>query len=300
MINLGLKHIPQKSTKLFQFEMMDYCKINLENTINSGQVFLWEKKQDFWYGIDGQDILKVNASGKIKNYSNRKRDYFREKDDLEIILKSISKDPITRKAVKQYQGLRLIRQDPFQCLISFILSSNSNIQKIKTTLENICRVFGEKVSFEGNEFYLFPEPKTLATSSIEEIKKCGAGYRSKFVKIASEMIKSERINLEDLKKYEYQKSKETVLSVPGIGNKVADCILLFSLDKLEAFPLDRWIIRILEKYYPRVFEINTKSITNKQYDILHQRISDYFGPYSGYAQQFLFKMERENYQKKWL
>ncbi|HUT05647.1 MAG TPA: DNA glycosylase [Nitrosopumilaceae archaeon] len=286
--------------KLSPFEMVDYCKINLENSINSGQVFLWEQKQNNWYGINGRDILRINESGKIKSFSKQKIDYFREKDDLEEILRSISKDTTTRKAVRKYLGLRLLRQDPFQCYISFIVSSNSNIQKIKTCLEKICKNFGKKVFFDGSEFFLFPEPKTLASASIQEIKICGVGYRSNFIKIASEMVCSNEINFEYLKKCEYGKAKEILSKVPGVGNKVADCILLFSLDKLEAFPLDRWMIRILEKYYPDTFEISTKSITHNQYEILHEKILNYFGPYSGYAQQFLFKMERENYKKKWL
>jgi len=286
--------------KSYLFEMVDYCKINLENTINSGQVFLWKKDENNWYGINGQDILRVNSLGKIKSFSKQKTDYFREKDNLEEIIKSILKDKITRYAVKKYLGLRLLRQDPFQCFISFIVSSNSNIQKIRLTLENICKIFGEKVYFDNKEFFLFPEPKFLASASIQEIKKCGTGYRSKFIIKASEMVCSDAINFEYLKKCEYFKAKEIISQVPGVGNKVADCILLFSLDKTEAFPLDRWMIRILEKYYPKTFELSTKSITHKQYEILHKKITNYFGPYSGYAQQFLFKMERENFHKKWL
>ena len=95
-------------------------------------------------------------------------------------------------------------------------------------------------------------------------------------------------------------SKENICQIPGVGSKVADCVLLFSLDKLEAVPLDRWIIRILEKYYFKKFEINTKTITEKQYNILHKKIVNHFGPFAGYSQQFLFKMERDIYQKKWL
>lgn len=280
--------------------MVDYCKINLENTINSGQVFLWKKNQDSWYGINGQNILKINEFAEIKSYIRSKVDFFREKDDLEKILKSISKDKITRNAVKKYSGLRLLRQDPFQCFISFIVSSNSNIQKIKTSLENICKNFGEKVTFENKEFFLFPKPKILASASIQEIKKCGVGYRSNFIINASEMVYSDKINFEFLKKIQYHEAKEIISQVPGVGDKVADCILLFSLDKLESFPLDRWMIRILEKYYPSIFELSTKIVTHKQYEILHEKITNYFGPYAGYAQQFLFKMERENYEKKWL
>ena len=280
--------------------MIDYSIINLENTINSGQVFLWTKQKEFWYGINGQDILKVNNLGKITSYSKKKYDFFRNTDDMKEIIKSISKDKTTKIAVKKYLGLRLIRQDPFQCFISFIVSSNSNIQKIKSSLEKISTKFGKKIQFDNKEFYMFPEPKKIANATIQEIQNCGVGYRAKFIIDAAKMVESRQIDFDQLKKSNYQNAKETILTVPGIGNKVADCILLFSLDKLEAFPLDRWMIRILKKYYLEKFELETKSITEKQYNILHEKIVKHFGPYAGYAQQFLFKMERENYQKKWL
>jgi len=280
--------------------MIDYSIINLENTINSGQVFLWTKQKEFWYGINGQDILKINNLGKIISYSNKKYDFFRNTDDMKKIIKSISKDKTTKIAVKKYLGLRLIRQDPFQCFISFIVSSNSNIQKIKSSLEKISIKFGKKIQFDNKEFYMFPEPKKIANATIQEIQNCGVGYRAKFIIDAAKMVESRQIDFDQLKKSNYQNAKETILTVPGIGNKVADCILLFSLDKLEAFPLDRWMIRILKKYYLGKFELETKSITEKQYNTLHEKIVKHFGPYAGYAQQFLFKMERENYQKKWL
>lgn len=280
--------------------MIDYSVINLENTINSGQVFLWTKQKEFWYGINGQDILKINNLGKITSYSNKKYDFFRNTDDIEEIIKSISKDKTTKIAVKKYLGLRLIRQDPFQCFISFIVSSNSNIQKIKSSLEKISIKFGKKIQFDNKEFYMFPEPKKIANATIQEIQNCGVGYRAKFIIDAAKMVESRQIDFDQLKKSNYQNAKETILTVPGIGNKVADCILLFSLDKLEAFPLDRWMIRILKKYYLEKFELETKSITEKQYNTLHEKIVKHFGPYAGYAQQFLFKMERENYQRKWL
>ena len=280
--------------------MIDYGVINLENTINSGQVFLWTKQKEFWYGINGQDILKINNLGKITSYSNKKYDFFRNIDNMEEIIKSISKDKTTKIAVKKYLGLRLVRQDPFQCFISFIVSSNSNIQKIKSSLEKISIKFGKKIQFDNKEFYMFPEPKKIANATIQEIQNCGVGYRAKFIIDAAKMVESRQIDFDQLKKSNYQDAKETILTVPGIGNKVADCILLFSLDKLEAFPLDRWMIRILKKYYLEKFELETKSITEKQYNTLHEKIVKYFGPYAGYAQQFLFKMERENYQKKWL
>ncbi len=280
--------------------MKNKFTIDIDNSINSGQVFLWQKNKNNWYGIDGQNILEINQENKIKSISNAKITFFRKNDDIEKIIKSISKDKIIKKAVKKYDGLRIFNQDPFQCMISFIISSNSNIPKIKSSLEKISEKFGKKVIFKEQEFFLFPQPEKIAKSSIKEIKSCGVGYRAPFIKEAARMVISKKINFENLKNSDYNEAKRNLLLIPGIGNKVADCIMLFSLNKLDAFPLDTWMIKILEKYYSKEFQIETKTVTEKQYQILHEKIVDYFGPYCGYAQQFLFKMERENYEKKWL
>ena len=280
--------------------MKNKFSIDIDNSINSGQVFLWEKDGTDWYGINGQDILKINKNGVIKSIINSKTDFFRKNDNMEEIIKSISKDETVKKAVKEYEGLRLFRQDPFQCVISFIISSNSNIQKIKSSLEKITKKFGKKVKIQNKEFFLFPEPEKIAKATINEIKSCGVGYRAPFIKEAAKMVVLKKIDFEYLKKCDYYEAKKNICLVPGIGNKVADCIMLFSLNKLESFPLDTWMIKILEKYYSKEFKIETKTITQKQYELLHKKIVDYFGPYCGYAQQFLFKMERENNDKKWL
>ena len=280
--------------------MKNKFTIDIDNSINSGQVFLWQKSKNYWYGIDGQNILKINQKGKIKSMQNMKTSFLRENDDIEKIIKSISKDKTIKKAVKKYEGLRIFNQDPFQCMISFIISSNSNIQKIKSSLEKISRKFGKKVVIEDQEFFLFPKPEKIAKASISEIKTCGVGYRAPFIKEAAKMVTEKKINFEYLKNSNYDETKRNLRLIPGIGNKVADCIMLFSLNKLDAFPLDTWMIKILEKYYSKEFQIGTKTITEKQYEILHEKIVDYFGPYCGFAQQFLFKMERENYEKKWL
>ena len=280
--------------------MKNKFSIDVDNSINSGQVFLWEKQGSDWYGIDGQDVLKINKNGVIKSIRNLKTDFFRKNDNMQEIIKSISKDKTVKKAVKEYKGLRLFRQDPFQCLISFIISSNSNIQKIKNSLEKIAKKFGKKVKIQNKEFFLFPEPEKIAKATIDEIKSCGVGYRAPFIKEAAKMVILKKIDFEYLKKCNYHEAKKNICLVPGIGNKVADCIMLFSLNKLESFPLDTWMIKILEKYYSKEFKIETKTITQKQYELLHEKIVNYFGPYCGYAQQYLFKMEREKNDKKWL
>jgi len=280
--------------------MKNKFSIDVDNSINSGQVFLWEKQGSDWYGIDGQNVLKINKNGVIKSIRNLKTDFFRKNDNMQEIIKSISKDKTVKKAVKEYEGLRLFRQDPFQCLISFIISSDSNIQKIKNSLEKITKKFGKKVKIQNKEFFLFPEPEKIAKATIDEIKSCGVGYRAPFIKEAAKMVILKKIDFEYLKKCDYYEAKKNICLVPGIGNKVADCIMLFSLNKLESFPLDTWMIKILEKYYSKEFKIETKTITQKQYELLHEKIVNYFGPYCGYAQQYLFKMEREKNDKKWL
>ena len=278
--------------------MKDKFEINIDDTINSGQVFLWKKIDSKWYGIDGKKILilKDKLDVKSKNIHN----FFRFDDDFQGIKKQLSKDRVMKKAINNFPGMRILRQDPFQCYISFIVSSNSNIPNIQTRLQKLSQKFGEKKIVDKNEFFLFPEPEKLANASINEIAKCGLGYRTKYVKKAAIAVNKGTIDFSSLKKQDYQEARDSLCQVFGIGKKVADCILLFSLDKLEAVPLDRWVLRILQKYYSKEFQISTKTITEKTYDELHNKIVDHFGEYAGYGQQFLFKNERDSFAKKWL
>jgi N-glycosylase/DNA lyase len=282
--------------------MQKTSTINIETTINSGQVFLWNKIKDQWIGINGQDIIILNQSPfSARSSSNRINNFFREDDDLKKILSNISSDKIVARSVKQSPGLRLIRQDTFQCYISFICSSNSSIQNIKSMLENLCKKFGTRQEFEGYELDTFPKAEMLAKASMKELVDCRLGFRAKYVKEASQAVDSGKIDFELLKKTDYKTTIESLKKILGIGNKVADCIALFSLDKMEAFPIDRWTQRILLKYYKKFFDnITEKPVTEKKYEKLHEEIVEYFGPYAGYAQQFLFKMERDLFEKKWL
>ena len=276
--------------------------VNIETTINSGQVFLWNKIGDHWAGIDGQDIIILNQSPfSARSSSNNINDFFREDDDLKKILLNISRDKIVARAVKQSPGLRLIRQDPFQCYISFICSSNSSIQNIKSMLENLCKKFGSRQEFDGYELSTFPKAETLANASMRDLVNCKLGFRARYVKEASQAVDSGKIDFVQLKKTDHQTAIDSLKDILGIGNKVADCIALFSLDKMEAFPIDRWTQRILLKYYKKFFNnVTEKPVTEKKYEKLHEEIVEYFGPYAGYAQQFLFKMERDLNEKKWL
>ena len=280
---------------------MRSSRINIDYTINSGQVFLWEKIDKNWYGINGKEIFCIRQNPfKLSSSTKKSSDLFRQTDNVEKILKNISKDEIVRASTKKFQGLRLIRQNPFQCYISFICSSNTNIKNIKQMLQKLCKKFGRQVKFEEKYFFTFPDPQTLANASLRDLLSCGLGFRAKSVKKASKDVIVKKVDFDHLKKIDYITAKETLKSVRGIGNKVADCILLFSLEKLEAFPIDRWTWRILKKYYSEKFELQNKTLTEKKYEEIHEKIVEYFGPYAGYAQQFLFKMERDLNQKKWL
>ena len=282
--------------------MQELKKIDLDITINSGQVFLWDKIDGIWHGVNGSEILKI-IQEPFKIISSRKNtsDFFRQEENIEKILQSIKKDKLVRDAVTRFPGLRLLRQDPFQCYISFICSSNASIQNIKQMLKKITEKFGKRIMFDGHEFHTFPTAKKLANSSMAEILACGLGFRAKYIKKASQDVLSGKIDFNYLKKADYKTAKEILLDVYGIGDKIADCILLFSLEKIEAFPIDRWTLRILRKYYSDVFnESISKSITKKKYETIHEKIVRHFGPFAGYSQQFLFKMERDLNNKKWL
>ena len=276
-------------------------EINFDFTINSGQVFLWEKIGEDWYGINGKEIFCVSQNPlEIRSSEKQSSDLFRQNDNVEKILKSISKDEVVSTAVKRFYGLRLMRQDPFQCYISFICSSNANIRNIKQMLYKLCKKFGKKIKFEKKEFFMFPDPRALASANLKDLLSCGLGFRAKYVKKASAEVVEKKVDFNLLKKLNYTIAKKALLNVFGIGSKVADCILLFSLEKLDAFPIDRWTMRVLQKYYSETLELRTKTLTEKKYGDVHKKIVDHFGPYSGYAQQFLFKMERDLNQQRWL
>jgi len=278
-----------------------HTDINIRETINSGQVFLWENYGNEWFVIDGHDIIMARQTPfEVLTFSKKAKKFFREDDNYEKILKNITKDKIVKKATKHYPGLRVTRQDPFQCCISFIISANSNIPNIRMRLQKLCRKFGTNVRFQKREFFLFPRPKMLAKATLQDLQECKLGYRSKYVLDASRLIASREIDFDELKKAEYGKCKELLLKLPGIGDKVADCVMLFSLEKLGAFPLDTWIVKILQKYYSENFRMDKKTISKKRYENIHQDVLNHFGKYAGYSQQFLYKMERDLNKKKWL
>jgi N-glycosylase/DNA lyase len=302
--------------------------INLEISINSGQMFLWKRIDNAWYGIYGEHILKFSTYAadplqQNKNINNNDRfiefysfpamkgweqHVFRLDDDIKYILSSFSKDTLVSEAIRRYPGLRLMRQDPYQCMFSFLCASNTNILMIRRMLNSLSRKFGRKIVVDGQEFFTFPTATDLNRATIADLCSCGLGYRSKAVKLLAESISHGNLDVKYLIQASYDDAKTELLKVYGIGNKIADCILLFSLEKLEAFPIDVWITRALSHHYNWLLSYykkekensnRNKKINYDQYITFSETIRKYFGKYSGYAQQYLFYHMRQNAGKKW-
>jgi N-glycosylase/DNA lyase len=303
--------------------------VDPEISVNSGQMFLWQKIDNSWYGVYGDHVLKFsiveqdkNATDEIGNiqffsfpeFNKWERQVFRLDDNIATILSSLSKDLILSKFMKMYQGLRVMRQEPGQCMISFACASNTNISMIRRMLGNVCRKFGNRVTVDGKEFFTFPTANRLNKVTNNELLSCGVGYRVKAIRAVVENIVSNSIDLEELKRAKYSASKEQLMKIYGIGNKIADCILLFSLEKTEAFPIDIWITRAICLYYKSLLtgnkeqrkyreqqmpKMNEKLVYRYKYEILSEVMRSYFGEYAGYAQQYLYYYMRNKAARKW-
>ncbi|MEM2281616.1 MAG: DNA glycosylase [Candidatus Bathyarchaeia archaeon] len=272
-------------------------------TLCCGQAFRWEKRGEWWYGIVADKPFKVRQKGNTLEFENISPDfvekYFGLRDDLPSILKQIAKDRHVEEAVKALAGLRILRQDPWECLISYICATYKNIPAIKRMLFNLSKKFGEKTVFDNLVFYAFPTPQRLARASLQELAGCGLGYRAKYVVETAKKVANGNFNFEGLKAISFEKARKALLTLSGVGPKVTDCVLLFSLEKLEAFPVDVWVKRVLMKYYANHFgdeffrKISLKkSLSKAEYERLSFFGRSYFGKYAGYAQEYLFHYER--------
>jgi N-glycosylase/DNA lyase len=282
---------------------LDGVPFNLDVTLCCGQVFRWYKKGDWWYGVAGSKALKirqVNAELEFANADEKFIEtYFGLDDDLQEISATISKDEHIRKALREFWGLRVIRQDPWECLISYICATYKNIPAIRHMLLNLSSKFGEKTALDGMEFFTFPTPEKLASATAKDLLECGLGYRAKYVQDTSKRIFENNFELESLRQLPYAQAKKQLCTFAGVGPKVADCVLLFSLGKTEAFPVDRWIERVILNHYAQQLppELAQKlkqraELTNSEHTKLNVFGREYFGEYAGYAQEYLYHYER--------
>jgi len=259
---------------------------NLDHTLRCGQVFRWQKKGDEWIGVVKDSVISVRQKGNVivaksDLTAEEIASYFRLGDDMENIYEHISKGKLMKEVIARYRGLRLIRQDPWECLISYVCSTNNRIPQIERMIQNLSVCFGEEIC---NGFYRFPGPERLSNAPHDELKKCKLGFRVDWVLDIAKKVCGGELQLEKLKDMDYQSVKRALLKVNGVGDKVADCALLYSLDKLEAFPVDVHIRRVVQREYLKDERASDRKI--------REWAGRHFGGYAGYAQQYLFYHER--------
>lgn len=265
-------------------EVIDGEDFNIKHILECGQVFRF-KPTEFGYklyaGEHKADIICQKGTTKIfckypkffENYFDLKKDYAKIKSDLKS-------DELVKKGIDYGFGIRILKQDPIETIISFIISANNNIPRIKTIIENICLHYGTKI----NDYYAFPTLNQLSKIPLEFFKEIKCGYRDKYLFETIKMLTT--INIDNLYSLPTVELKKELLKLKGVGGKVADCILLFGFSRTDVFPTDTWIKKV---YVERTGDL--KSSANK----ISEYFVNIFGENSGFAQQYLFyeKMNRK-------
>jgi len=225
------------------------------SVLDCGQAFRWKETDDsIWQGIAYGRVLNLKKGDEgvelwpctREEYETIWRDYFDADNNYTDILADLrGRDSNLSEVITQLPGLRLLRQQQFECLISFIISANNNIQRIKGIIERLCRLCGEEV---GDGLFAFPSVEALAARSEDEMSKIGAGYRAPWIVQAAREVEN-GFDLTQLKKLPLEEARKKVMQLKGVGEKVANCILLFSCDQYEAFPVDTWMKKVVERQY---------------------------------------------------
>lgn len=284
--------ITEKNNKLIINDVIDF---NLTHIFDCGQCFRWNKENDGSYtGVVKNKVINVvqdkcNLIFDNMNYDDYEsilKNYFDIDTDYSEIKKSIKLDDIMNTAIEFGQGIRILNQDEWEIMISFMISANNRIPMIKKVIENISRTFGNYIcTYRGREYYSFPTAEKLSESPLELIKECKAGFRSERIKEAATRFVIEKEIVYDLKNRTYDEGLEYLKTYKGIGDKVANCILLFSMKKFDTFPVDVWVRRVMQTLYV------DKNANDKE---IRKFAENKFGKLSGYAQQYLFYYAREN------
>ncbi|MGL4739056.1 MAG: DNA-3-methyladenine glycosylase family protein [Cellulosilyticaceae bacterium] len=269
--------------------------------LESGQVFRFDKISDVSYLLIAKNkIIKLTQQPEstavlVHNSTHGEveeiwYDYFDLETDYKQITTTLAaKDEYMKQAIAFGEGIRILRQDPWEMLISFIVSQNKGIPHIKQCLQNLSEAFGDalpEIDGQAHHYYTFPTPQQLATASEEALRACKVGFRAPYIIDACQKITQEQINLNDLYTLSAEEARAELMTIKGVGPKIADCILLFAYGKAEVFPTDVWIKRVIEGLY-----FNGE---DTKLPIIQQFAKDYFGDLAGYAQQYLFFYGREN------
>lgn len=270
-----------------------------KHIFDCGQCFRWNEMADGSYtGTFGRNVLNVKkenkeirfkglVDGNIEDICNKYFDLDRDYEKIKQTLSNI--DDNLAKSISYGAGIRLLNQDLWETIISFITSANNNIPRIKKIIETLSRTYGKEIEFKGKTYYTFPKPEEMAMATVEDFRKAGLGFRDKYVYKVVQMVQSGKLDLNELEQMEEtSKIREVLLSLPGVGEKVADCILLFSsLKRLEVFPIDVWVRRVMNELYLK--EDDETKVDKKQ---IQKLAIEKYKDLAGIAQQYLFYWKR--------
>ncbi|AQL44188.1 8-oxoguanine DNA glycosylase [Halorientalis sp. IM1011] len=280
--------------------------VDLQSTVESGQSYLWAREDgatyeddrahggDAWYWTttrpadrDEPAVVRVRqVDGALEWESHvdaepHLRRLLRLDDDLDAIRHATPDDRLLREAFETYRGMRVVRDPPFGALISFICSAQMRVGRIHDMQISLRREFGEPVTFDGETYYAYPTPEALADATEAQLREVGLGYRAPYVQRSAEMVADGTADPAEARTLSYEDAREFLTRFVGVGEKVADCVLLFSLDFLEAVPLDTWIQTTIEEYYP--------DCDRDSYAETSRAIRAAFGDeYAGYVQTYVF------------
>ncbi len=284
---------------------LEIDSFELKDIFECGQCFRWNREDNGSYtGVTSKCVINVEKTkSKIvfdakpfskmsdEDIKNHIIHYFDLDRDYSKLRKKIaSVDDNLKVATKYGKGIRILNQELWETIVSFIISANNNIPRIKGIIERMSEKYGKKIAFNGKTYYSFPTPKELSKASVEDLRKLGLGFRDKRIYETTKLIASGEVDLKKIFKLNTTDARDELLSLQGVGPKVADCILLFSdLKRFDVFPIDVWVRRVMNELY--IHNKDENKVSKKE---IEKIANEKFGDYKGLAQQYLFYWKREN------
>ena len=283
-----------------KYIIKDIKSFELKDIFDCGQCFRWNEQEDGSYtGVFEENVLNVSKKNNeiifkgickkdikevVEKYFDLNRNYEEIKDELSKI------DENMKKSIEYGKGIRILNQDLWETIISFIISANNNIPRIKGIIERLSKKYGKEIEWNGNKYYTFPIAKQLKDVTVQEYRELGLGFRDIRLYETTHMILDKKIDLQEMQKNpDTMQVREQLLSLSGVGPKVADCILLFStLKRFEVFPIDVWVRRVMNDLY--IHNQDEAKVNKKE---IEKIAKNKFGDLAGLAQQYLFYWRRE-------
>jgi len=284
-------NIIQKDNKITIHDIRDF---NITHIFECGQCFRWNREDDGSYtGVVKNKVINVLQQENTVEFNNINTDdfdiiknYFDFDTDYETIKNTLNTDEIMAEAIKFGEGIRILNQEEWETMISFMISANNRIPMIKKVIENLSISFGDYIgNYRGKDYFSFPTAERLSAAPVERILECKTGFRAPRIKAAATRFLYEKDKIYNIKNMSYDEGLAYLKTYKGIGDKVANCILLFSMKHFDTFPVDVWVRRVMQTLYV--------SKETKDADI-RKFAENKFGKYSGFAQQYLFYYAREN------